>query len=116
MNAIIEMPDANQETCTHDEWMWDEGDRFCLICGKNLSGGVNWAELARLERQHEAELEALADSYEPEDAADDTPGNAVSLEESAASWQAPADYSLISFSFESFMENDTTEHALYMND
>src|SRR5690242_767234 len=102
MNAIIENPDVEQETCAHEEWMWEEGDRYCLICGKNLTSGINWSQTADLERRYEEEHDALADSYVPEDeeAADDTASSLVSLEESAKCWAAPADYTSISFSFE----------------
>ncbi len=86
MNANIEMPDVNQDTCTHDEWMWDENDRYCLICGKNLTSDINWSKIADLDRR-----------YEEEEEADDTASDLISLEESAKGWQVPADYSTYQF-------------------
>lgn len=44
--------------------MYDEGDKYCLECGKNLSSGINWSQLADLERQYEEESNRPGD---PED-------------------------------------------------
>lgn len=54
------------DECDHSEWHWDGQDKVCSICGRVLSG-IDYAELDRIERAYEAQQEAEADSYEPDE-------------------------------------------------
>ena len=55
---------SNPELCDHEEWVWEEGERFCLICGSNLTSGINWSQVADLERKWEEERDQPGDPEE----------------------------------------------------